>query len=180
SGDRFTSDLFNYYQRAGPTLRPILANARYHMQAAYTSFKSSKFQEAINEYNKARLDYEQAGDNAGLAFVEYRLAHCYGLRPKPQEARLAFSRLLITSEKNQYLWLVAQCFYGLAHANNDSSEYSKALDYSAQALSKFEQLGDVNGVMKCLTQLADFNQALNRIPAALAYLSRNLAIVETA
>lgn len=179
TGDRFTSDLINYYQRAGPTLKPILASARYHMQTAYASFQKSQFQEAINEYNRARSDYQQAKDNAGIIFVDYRLAHCYVLRPNPQQARSAFDQLRTICEKKEYLWLVAQCLYGLAHASSDVSEYSKALDFSSGALTQFEHIGDVNGALKSLTQLADLNQLLNQIPRSLSYLSRALALAET-
>ena len=178
SGDRFTSDLVSHYSRAGPELKSILATARQHMRLAYSSFRQSKFSEAIDEYTKAKSKYEQARDNTGKLFVQYRLAHCYVLLPDPQRAQAAFSQLLTLSEANQYRWLIAQCFYGLANASADQSEYSRALDYSAQALKTFEQLGDLNGVRKSLTQLADFNQAINRIAPALGYLSRALVLTD--
>lgn len=178
AGDRFTTDLLNHYERAGPKLKPTLAKARYHMQTAYASFQKSQFLEAINEYHRARLNYAQADDIAGEAFVDYRLAHCYVLLPDPQQARVAFDRLLTICEKNQYRWLAAQCLYGLAHASGDESEYSQALKYSAAALERLEQLGDANGTLGCLTQLADFNEAINQIPTALGYLNRSLALTE--
>jgi len=178
SGDRFTSDLVSHYSRAGPELTSLLAAARHHMRLAYSSFRKSKFSEAIDEYSKAKLKYEQAQDNAGKLFVEYRLAHCYVLLPDSQRAQAAFSRLLTICEENQYRWLIAQCLYGLANASVDQSEYSRALDYSTQALQTFEQLGDLNGVRKSLTQLADLNQALNRIAPALGYLSRALVLTD--
>jgi CHAT domain-containing protein len=176
SGDRFTTDLVSHYSRAGPELTSILATARYHMRLAYSSFRKSRFSEAIDEYTKAKLKYEQAQDNAGKLFVEYRLAHCYVLLPDPQRAQAAFSQLLTTCAENQYRWLIAQCLYGLANASADQSEYSRALDYSTEALQTFEEVGDLNGVRKSLTQLADFNQALNRIAPALGYLSRALVL----
>lgn len=179
TGDRFTSDLVNHYERAGPKLNSTLAKARYHMQTAYASFQKSQFREAINEYKRAKLNYEQAEDNAGKVFVEYRLAHCYVLLPDPQQARLIFEQLITICEKNQYRWLAAQCLSGLAHASADVSEYSKALQYSAEALTKLEQAGDINGILKSLNQLADFNEAINQVPTALGYLSRGLALAET-
>lgn len=175
AGDRFTSDVVSNYSRAGPH-SISLATARRHMRMAYSSFEKNRFPEAINEYNKAKSIYEQAHDSAGTIFVEYRLAHCYVLLPDTERARTAFSRLLTITETNQYRWLIAQSLYGLANANADSSAYSKALDYSALALTKFQQIGDPSGVVKCLTQLADFNQALNRIPPALGHLSRALSL----
>ena len=180
NGDHFTSDLVNYYKRAGPKTQPNLASARYHMRTAYASFQKSSFPEAIREYIKAKANYEQAEDRAGLAFVEYRLAHCYVLLPNPQLAQKAFSSLLTLAERNQYRWLAAQCLSGLAHASGDATEYSNALKFGTEALTKLEQVGDTNGILKCLTQLADFNLAINQIPAALGYLSRSLALADIA
>jgi CHAT domain-containing protein len=176
TGDRLTSDLLDYYKRAGPKLQPTLASARYHMRTAYASFEKSSFPEAIKEYTKAKVKYEQADDRAGLAFVEYRLAHCYALLPNPQLAQIAFNNLLPRAERNQYRWLAAQCLAGLAHATGDANEFSKAFKYSTQALSKLEQIGDTNGMLRCLNQLADYSLMLYQIPAALGYLSRGLAV----
>ena len=178
--DRYSSDLLTHYRQATPTLKSILARARYHMRTGYSHFEKSKFREAIEEYNKAKTKYQRANDLVGQAFADYRLAHCYVLLPDPERARLAFEQLLVVSEAKQYQWLAAQCLSGLAHASADNSEYSKALDYSSQALAKFEQAGDVNGILKCLTQLADFNQAVNQVATALGYLSRTLRLVDDA
>lgn len=172
SGDQFTSDLVSYYRGALPALKPLLINARHHMRTGYRSFEQSNVKDAIREYTKAKAGYEQANDETGKAFVEYRLAHCYVLLPDPEKARLAFNRLLAICETKKYRWLMAQCLFGLAHASADASEYSRAIDYSGRALAGFEQIGDVNGILKSLTQLADFHEAVNRVSNALAYLSR--------
>ena len=178
NGDRFTSDLLNYYKRAGPRLQSTLASARYHMRTAYASYQKSSFPEAIREYTKAKANYEQAEDRAGLAFVEYRLAHCYVLLPNPQLAQIAFNNLLPVAERNEYRWLAAHCLAELAHAIGDMNEFSKAFNYSTAALRKLEQMGDPNGVLRCLNQLADYSLMLYQIPAAFGYLKRGLALAE--
>jgi CHAT domain-containing protein len=142
------------------------------MRTGYQSFENSRFKDAIREYRNAQLNYEKAGDKAGKAFVEYRLAHCYLLLPDPERARLAFSQLLTVSEANRYQWLAARCLFGLAHAMSDATEYSLAIDHSRSALRRFEQYGDVNGVIKTLTQLADFHHEVRRSSEALDYQSR--------
>jgi len=180
SGDQYTSTLLAQYSRASPTLKATLSKARHHLRTGYSFFEKSRFPEAVVEYAKAKTNYEQASDTAGEVFAEYRLAHCYVLLSKSAQARLAFQRLLLVCEANQYQWLAAQCLFGLAHASFDTSEFSKALDYSTQALAKFESAGDVNGTLKCLTQLADINQALNQVTTALGYLSRTLRVGDDA
>jgi CHAT domain-containing protein len=172
SGDQFTADLLQYYRHATPALKPILATARRHMRTGYKSFEDSRFNDAIREYRNAQLNYEQANDKAGQAFVEYRLAHCYLLLPEPEKARVAFNQLLATSEANRYHWLAARCLFGLAHASADLSQYSRAIEYSSSALQRFEQYGDLNGIIKTLTQLADLHQEVKRSSEALEFQSR--------
>ncbi len=176
TGDRFTSQLFNHYSRAGPDVRTRLASARQHARKAYTLFTQSQFNEAVREYIVAKEDYEKAGDTVGQTFILYRLAHCYVLLSRPRDAKQAFQQLLSTCEANEYRWLVIQCFYGLAHASLDQAEYSKAFDFSTQALERAEQYEDQNSIVKTLTQLAATSNELNRGNTTLDYLSRALAI----
>lgn len=176
TGNRYTSDLVKNYERASPDVRPLLKDARAHMKDGYALFTKSRFAEAVGEYTKAKLDYERAGDVAERVFADYRLAHCYVFLPDLKKARAAFERLAVVAEANEYRWLLAHSLYGLAHVSADSSEYSKAVDYSSRALTAFERAGDLNGVLRCLVQLADVHRDLNRIGRALGYLQRGLVL----
>jgi CHAT domain-containing protein len=176
TGNRYTSDLVKHYERATPEMRLRLRDARSHMKAGYALFTKSMFAEAVGEYSKAKLDYERADDSAERVFAEYRLAHCYVFLPDLKKARAAFEHLFAVAETNEYRWLLAHSLYGLAHVSADSSEYSKAVDYSSRALSAFESADDRNGVLRCLVQLADVHRDLNRIGRALGYLQRGLAL----
>jgi CHAT domain-containing protein/cytochrome c-type biogenesis protein CcmH/NrfG len=179
AGDRYTADLLSQISRAPPNARAALAQARRHMRLAYALFTESKYPDAIEEYRKAKHAYELAGTESGVAFVEYRLAHCYVFLPDHDEARLRLKRLLTIGESNHYRWLLANCLYSLAHVSADSYEYSDALEYSERALHGFEDIDDANGVLRCLTQIADFYQVLNRMGRSLSYLSRAMAIASS-
>lgn len=176
-GDRYTSDLVGHYERATPQQRSLLSEARRHAKNGYELFSKSRWAEAVGEYEKAKLAYEQAGDNAEKVFIEYRLAHCYIFLPDLEKARTGFEKLLSVSEVSDYRWLHAHSLYGLAHISINSSEFSKAADYSGRALSAFERAGDLNGVLRCLVQLADINRVLNRVERALGYLQRGLGLM---
>jgi CHAT domain-containing protein/tetratricopeptide (TPR) repeat protein len=179
AGDQYTSDLVRQYQRAPQQLRPKLESARAHMRDGYRLFTESKFSEALTEYTKAKSYYKEAQDQISDVFVEYRLAHCYVFLPDVSRAQLAFKRLLNICEANHYRWLVAQCLFGLAHVSADRSEYSKAIDYSERALAEFEKVGDLNGILNSLTQLADFHEAVNRVSKALTYLGRAMTLANS-
>jgi CHAT domain-containing protein len=176
TGNRYTSDLLKHYERVTPEQQPLLKEARGHMKAGYALFTKSMFAEAVGEYIKAKMAYERAGDATEKVFVEYRLAHCYVFLPDLKKARAAFERLSAVCETNGYQWLLAHCLYGLAHVSVDSNEYSRAVDYSSRALATFERTDDLNGVLRCLVQLADVHQHLNRIARSLGYLHRGLVL----
>jgi CHAT domain-containing protein len=175
AGDRYTSDLLNQLERELPLQRPVLIDANRKMRAANTLFINSHYKDAIDTYSEVRRQYEQLGDSTEQLFVEYRMAHCY-LFQNLQQAELMFKRLADVCLSREYRWLTAQCSYGLSHASYDQSQYSKAIDYSNQALTRFEHAGDLNGILKSLTQLAQTNQTLNRIDHAFKYLSRALSL----
>ncbi len=179
ANDRYTSDLVSQFSRAPPKARASFTQARRHMRLAYALFTDSKYQEAIEEYRKAKRAYELAGTPSGVTFVEYRLAHCYLFLPNHDEARRLLSRLLPVCESQQYRWMFAHSLSSMAHADADSYEYSTALEYAERALKQFEEIGDANGMVKCLTQFADFNQALNRVSRAMSYFSKALAIASS-
>lgn len=176
AGDRYDSELVKNYEHVNPKLQPVLADARKHMKLGYSLFTQSQFSDAIGEYNAAKVDYERAGDTISKSFVDYRQAHCYVLLPDLNKAEAAFKTLLATSEARGYHWLVAQCFYGLAHVSAARNDYSKSVEFSTRALAILEQVGDLNGVLKCMSQLADLNQSLNQIAKSLSYVSRGLAL----
>lgn len=174
TGDRFTSTLVSNYSRAGPEVRVQLASARQHANMAYTLFTQSQ-PGAIREYTTAKEKYEKAGDTVGRIFILYRLAHCYVILSRPKQAQQSFQELLSICETNNYRWLIIQCLYGLAHASLDDKKYSRAMDFSTQALAKSEQYEDQNSIVKTLAQLAAISNELNLGSAALNYLSRALA-----
>lgn len=179
ANDRYTSDLVNDLSRAPPAAKTALTQARRHLRLAYTLFTESNYKDAIEEYRQAKHAYDLAGAKSGITFVEYRLAHCYVFLPDLEEARRALNRLLSNCEANHYRWLFANCLFSLAHVSADSYEYSKAFEYSERAMAEFEQIDDANGVLKCLTQFADFNQVLNRLGRALSYLNKALALASS-
>ncbi|HEU4711327.1 MAG TPA: CHAT domain-containing protein [Pyrinomonadaceae bacterium] len=176
TGDRYTSDLVTQYGRAGPDLRSRLALARQHANTAYTLFTQTQFTDALSEYAIAEEQYRKAGDTIGGTFMLYRTAHCYVLLSEPEKARRLFQRLLSVSEAKNYRWLAIQGLYGLAHAVGNLKKLSEAIEYSEKALERSEQFGDLNSVVKTLTQLAAHSQALHRGEVALDYLSRALVL----
>lgn len=176
AGDRFSSDFIGELRQQLPKKNQVLLDANRKMEEAYGLFTKSKFKDAIEKYSEAKQTFDQLGIHSAQLFVEYRLAHCFLFLKDLRQAELIFKRLCDICSKRNYGWLVAQSCYGLSHASYDQSQYSKAINYSAEALAKFERAADLNGTLKALTQIAQANQVLDRIDRALQYLSRALAL----
>ncbi|HEX8187088.1 MAG TPA: hypothetical protein VF586_01975, partial [Pyrinomonadaceae bacterium] len=172
AGDLFLTDLLTHYERAGGARGPLLAEARGHMKAGEALTAELKWGEAAGEFARAGLSYKRAGDAAGRAFAEYRLAICRIFLRDLGKARADFERLHAESDARRYRRLAAHCLYRLAHVSIDGGEYTKAIDYSARALAGFERAEDPNGELSCLSQLADVNQSLNRVGRSLGYMRR--------
>jgi CHAT domain-containing protein/cytochrome c-type biogenesis protein CcmH/NrfG len=174
TGDRYTSDLVRFYSSAPPKRRAVLVQARSQMKKAYELFTHSRWNDAIASYTAAREIFEQAQDESESAFAQYRIGHCYVLNSDTDKSQIIFQALSPTYESKEYHWLLAQCFYELAQIHVGLSEYTKAIDYSNQALKLSAQLDDTNGVLKSLIQLADEYRSLHNEERSLGFLQRSV------
>lgn len=177
TGDRYTTDLSNFYRQTSASERLLLAQAREQMKKGYERFKQSGFNEAINLYMAAKQTFVQTGNEAEAIFAEYRIGHCYVLKPDTDKSLPLFQALSSICEQRQYKWLLAQCFYEIAHIRVSLSEYSAAIDSSNQALKLSTQLQDTNGLLKSLIQMADAYQSLNQTKVSLGLLQRSLTLL---
>jgi CHAT domain-containing protein len=172
--DRYVSDLALLYRSIEPAKRPILVEARVEMEKGYQLFTMSRFNDAIVTYTKAKQLFDSVADVPESTFASYRIGHCYVLQPNSKKGRSIFEELLLTAQRKQFKWLLAQSFYQLANVQVGLSEYSRAIDYSNQALKLAENLNDSNGVVKSLIQLADEYRSLNNRNRSFSFLERSL------
>lgn len=177
--DRYVSKLVSSYRSIPPAKRAILAEARREMEKGYQLFIISRFNEAILAYVKAKELFDSVGDNPEATFASYRIGHCYVLQPNSKKAQEIFEALFVTAGQQQFQWLLAQSLYQLANIQISLSEYSKAIDYSNQALKLAEKLNDANGVVKSLIQLADEYRSLNNRNRSFSFLERSLIALNT-
>ncbi|HEV2828663.1 MAG TPA: CHAT domain-containing protein [Pyrinomonadaceae bacterium] len=172
--DRYMSDLARFYSLATVRDRAALTRAREGMERGYQLFTESHFTDAIVAYSEAKRLFEQVGDLAEAIFADYRIGHCYMLQPNLDKSNQIFERLLSASQSKNYRWLLAQSLFGGAYVRIGLSEYSKAIEYSNQALELAEQLRDTDGVVKSLIQLAEEYRALNNKNKSLSLVQQSL------
>src|SRR2546423_1966724 len=174
TGDRYTSDLAKFYNSASTARLSSLAQARSQINKAYELFTQSRYDEAIASYTAAKQIFDQAGDTSEAIFARYRIGHCYVLEPDTERSQPIFDELTSTCKNREYRWLLAQCLYESAQIQAGLNEYSKAIDYSAQALKLLEQIDDTAGIVKSLVQLADEYRSLNDVNRSMIFLQRGL------
>jgi CHAT domain-containing protein len=176
TGDLYVSDLARSYGKITPEQLPLLVRARGYMRDGNALFSQSRFGEAITRYEEAQKGFAQSGIECEAVFAAYRIGHSRILLPELAESRNLFAGLSQICQSKQFRWLFAQCLYRLAHVELNLNEYSSAIEYSRQALMLSEQIGDANGILKTLVQLADEYDSLNDAAASLGFLRRGLTV----
>lgn len=178
ASDRHTSELARFYQNTNRNRLPPLSLARAQMRSAYELFTQSQIDEAINSYQQARQTFEAAGDDAETILAEYRLGHCYLLKPDLEKSEKIFERLRSTCEQKHYKWLLSQSLYRTASIKLSGNEFSKAIDYANQSLELAEQIPDAFGSLWNLILLSDEYNSLNDARQSMRFLRRSLTLVE--
>lgn len=176
-GDPFTMDQANFYKSLSPNHLTVAARARELLNSANDAFfKSSRIEEARKLYEESRKNFYQLGGVTEASFIEYRMGHCYLRQTKPRQALLVFQKLRPLFKKQNYKWLLAQSFFFLADAHTGLGEYSRAIDYSSQALKLLDEIGDKKSAIKVLVQLADEYRFLGGYEKSLMFLKQGLDI----
>jgi CHAT domain-containing protein len=178
--DHFTVELARFYGSLAPARTAVLLQARADLKKGYENFTNSRLNEAIGNYTAARNIYDRLGDETEAAFAEYRVAHCYVLQPNIAKAKPILERLIPIFEAKNYHWLLSQCFFGIANIELDLSQYSQSIESANRSLLLSEKVGDVNGLLKNLIQLADKYQTLNEPLKSLGLLQRGLVLTRNA
>lgn len=176
SGDRYTSDLADFYARTDSAQRRALAHAREQMRKSYDLFIRSKVNEALSYYTLAKQTFDEAGNECESDFVEYRMGHCYLFQPDFKKSDEIFRQLLATFERKSYKWLLSQTLQRTASIRLNFNEYSESIDYAHRALKMSEQIQDTNGILNNLIALADQYDSLNNERQSLSFLQRGLVL----
>lgn len=176
AGDTYTSALARFYAQSNPRQRRAVARARAQMREGYRLFLRSEVEEALSYYAQAKQTFDENGDECEAIFAEYRMGHCYLLRPDLKKSEAIFERLRPACERSSYRWLLNQSLYRTASIRLTFNEYSESIDYARRALKQAEQMQDTVGTLNTLVLLADQYRSLNDARQSLGFLRRALAL----
>jgi tetratricopeptide (TPR) repeat protein len=85
---------------------------------------------------------------------------------------------LLLAEKIHYKKGIAKCFYNIASANDDKSNYEIAIVYYQKSLNTYKELADKNGMSNCYNNMGNVRYYQSNYPLALECYQKSLKIAE--
>jgi len=176
SGDLFEYDMTRWHQRATAGDEAVRCKCRDLVERADRLFiDQNRFDEASGLYDAAAESFRKIGDQCEATLAEYRITHCYIRQtPRVTEGLRMLEKLEPAVKARGYKWLAAQCLIGLADGCLGQREYSKAIDYSNQAVAILIHYGDHNCLTRAFSQLGIELQFVGKDPESLAFFERAL------
>jgi CHAT domain-containing protein/lipoprotein NlpI len=174
TGDNFVSGLATFYtQLSGSNLEP-LARAHELVNQGHDLCLRSKYTDALNAYDKATEELQNAGDKWESCFADYWIGYCYQRMGNSERGRSVLERLIQTCNDNGFLWVLAQATNKLASIMADTHNLSKANEYTKEALRISELISDSYSAHKNIAQLANQYEYIDDYQLSLDYMRRCL------
>ncbi len=177
ANDRFVNDLLAFYQASTRAQRVSLAGARSLMSQGHRSLQTFKPEAAVDYYSKAKLIFDELGNEAESLYVRYPMAHAYLLMHQSKKSLAMFEEVVRKSETNQYRWLLSQSLSGVGNVQTSLDDYSAALDSNNRSLEISEQIGDIKGLMKTSDQLSNVYTRLGNYSKAIERQRQGLTLI---
>ncbi|HZG54423.1 MAG TPA: CHAT domain-containing protein, partial [Pyrinomonadaceae bacterium] len=178
-GDRFTSDLANFYRAATADQRATAVRARGLMRTAQERYNQSELEAAASLYEEAGQMFDRAGNAGEALFAEGWAGYCYLRIPDSARSVRTFERLSEAYEKRKYKSLLAQSLHAMSDAQTSIDELSKALDYAGRSLAVSEQIQDTANQSRCLQQFASMNLKFGDYRRSLGFGVRGIDLALT-
>jgi CHAT domain-containing protein/Tfp pilus assembly protein PilF len=154
AGDLFVRDVVRFLESSSASQRESVVEARRLLKLARDNLKQSKGKAAEEYLSPARTIFEQIGDKAEAAYVDYPTGHSYLMQFDSQRALETFNHVVRQTQNYHYQWLQAQALSATANVQIGLTDLSAALQTSRRSLILSREIGDTTGVMKTTNQLA--------------------------
>ncbi len=126
-------EIFTEYLDQSRMLRSEPAQSRAHFQLGTLHFFDARYQEALDQFNRAADMMEMLGDTCGLSLVDNNIGAIYHQMEDLFQARLRYESALRLSERcreDQTL----QCHFNLGDLYTEQENWRRAQDHYDQAL----------------------------------------------
>ncbi len=144
-------------QRDAKVIRPILTRlddraylAKFHMNRGNRFVARDDFPRALAEYDKARLFFEQTGeDDAAIVGLDQNRAAVLTYLDRFEEALTIYETSRKAAREGGFLALDAQITHNIGHLHVLSSRHHEALQLLGEARDAFEKIPDPVQIAKC-------------------------------
>ncbi|KAF5328457.1 hypothetical protein D9758_018918 [Tetrapyrgos nigripes] len=147
-------------------------SAKVLKELGYSYYLQARYDEASGKYTVAKTQFEQIGDQRGVAECMESLGKMLLMQEKYNEAAEMLNKAKDQFEKISDLWGVAQCLQRLADINYMQGKYSEAAEMVNRAKTEFEQNEDQLGAVQCLQSLGKIYQMQGKYSEAAEMLNR--------
>ena len=179
TGDKFTSDLVDYYFRATLIQRKLIRQGRELLKSGSELYDKAEFDDAAQQYGRAESVFVQAGDTGDALIAQSRIGACYLRVPHAQRALAIFERLASYSSSRSYRRLHARALISLGDAEGSRREFSRSLENVAKALDIYEDIGDSRGELLGLQGLVANYHELGELYKSTGFALRALEVARS-
>jgi CHAT domain-containing protein/Tfp pilus assembly protein PilF len=167
SGDLFTLSLVRFYESLTPPALQELARAHNLIKSGREAFGKNNFNSALEAYSSAKEIFRRLGDDRDLAKMDFIIGNAYVQQSEAETGLSYFQPLTLMSDRLHFRFLLAQTLYVTSGALQYSRDFSAALKHTSRAITIFEEMGDVAGVLRVRFQLGEINRFVNNERKAL-------------
>src|SRR5262249_4314820 len=150
-----------FLKEANSSQRRALIGASRLVHDGRAAILSTRFDDAVLCFDKARIAMEKAGNSPGAMSSFFAFANCRVQRSEPAPAISIYQTLIRSSETKGYKGLLAQALFAKANAELHLRNFSIALTDSQRSVDLSTEMGDMIGAANALYQLAEEYRYLN-------------------
>lgn len=176
AGDRFTTELADYYLKATTERRKRLGPARALLKSAFAAYRQAEYEKAARSYRQAARMFIECGDECEAAAAQAWVGACALRVPDAAEALAIFERLATASSRRGYRLLLAQSLTCIADAQASMREFSKSLDNAARAMAIYESIQDGSGALRTLQAPVLMSQQFGDFYKSIGFALRGLEV----
>lgn len=174
TGDGYFSEIANFYASSTPEKQLLLKDGHAFMKNGFKLFYEGEYEAGFEEFKRAKESFDKAGDvwesklsDYWAAFMQYNLTNL-------DEHKRTLEDLLNYCQEKNYKWLLTETYIWLGVNADESTEYSKAVEYHKKAAKLSEEISDIYNLQKTLTILAEEYAKLKQYQLSLVSIQRSL------
>jgi CHAT domain-containing protein/cytochrome c-type biogenesis protein CcmH/NrfG len=176
SGDAFFLEIAKFYSSLPEAEREILKEAKNSVKNGYKLSLKDKYQDALNEFIRARQIFDQTGNLWDAQICNYWIGYLLNRLNQIEKSTELLLDLADFSQKREYKWLASQAYGWLANNMVGTKEFSRATEFNKKALYFAEETFDLYNAQKTLMQQADVYRRMGNYDQALIFAEKGLQL----